>query len=393
MRSLSRAALALIAVSFFVALAEAGAHAAETVSSDTVIIREEVVVDDDLYASGFQVLIQGEVRGDLIVLAGEELIVDGVVHGSVFALAQQVVINGEVRGSVRTVASGTRVNGSVGRDLVAVGVRGDIGPEGRVGGDVLIWAWNSSLTGEIGGDVSGAQRNLDMAGAVGGEVDVSVGSLEIVGALTVAGDLTYRSDRVAEGLDQVDAEGVIVQKAPQPSNIRVRALGLFGKILTVILLTAVAMLVAMSWPAASERAGEKARHSLPLAFVVGLAVLVSPAVLGLVAFWILNVAPTAASLPLLAVMLPIVVALTTFVGLVAVLAGTPSVLMMGRLLRSETSLYGAVAIGSALVGLIWLLPRVGLLVPLTILPIGIGSWILTMRPGAALPSHLDDSAV
>jgi len=392
MRFLSRAALALIAVTLFVAVAETEARAAETVSSDTVIIRDDVVVDDDLYASGFQVLIQGEIRGDLIVLAGEELIVDGVVHGSVFALAQQVIINGEVRGSVRSVASGTRVDGTVMRDLVAIGVRSDVGPEGRVGGDVLIWAWNSSLTGEIGGDVSGAQRNLDLAGSVAGEVDVSVVSLDVVGDLTVGGDLTYRSDRAAEGLDRVAAEGVIVQKAPLPSNIRIRALALFGKILTAILLTAVAMLVAMTWPAASARAGSKARHSLPLAFVVGLGVLVSPAVLGLVAFWILNLAPIEASLPLLAVMLPMVVALTTFVGLVAVVAGTPPVLMLGRLVRSETSLYGAVAMGSALVGLIWLLPRVGLLVPLLVLPIGIGSWVLTMRPGATLPSPSDDTA-
>jgi hypothetical protein len=48
MRFLSRAALALIAVTFFVAVAETEARAAETVSSDTVIIRDDVVVDDDL---------------------------------------------------------------------------------------------------------------------------------------------------------------------------------------------------------------------------------------------------------------------------------------------------------------------------------------------------------
>jgi hypothetical protein len=391
MRFPSSAALTLLAVVFFVALDGSEAHAAETVSSDTVIIREDVVVEDDLYASGFQVLIQGEVRGDLIVIAGEELVVDGLVHGSVFALAQKVEINGEVRGSVRTVAAGTNVRGSVLEDLVVVGVRGDLEAEGSVGGDVLVWAWNSTLTGEIGGDVGGVQRNLDLAGVVGGEVDVSVETLEIVGDLTVGGDLTYRSDRRAEGLDRVDSGGVIVQKTPLPSNIRVRALGLMGKLLTVILLTAVAMVVALNWPAESERAGEAARRSPALAFGLGLAVLISPAVLALIAFWILNVAPTSASLPLLAVMLPIIVALTTFVALVAVVAGTPSVVLLGRLLRSGASLYGAVAIGSALVGLVWLLPRLGLLVPVLVLPIGIGSWILAVRRGAA-PEEATETA-
>lgn len=393
MRFLSRASLSLLAIAFFVALDGAAAQAADTVSSDTVIIREDVVVDDDLYASGLQVLIQGEVRGDLIVLAGEALVVDGVVHGSVFALAQEVVVNGEVRGSVRAVAPRVRVNGTVEKDLVVVGIRGDVGSDGSVGGDVLIWAWNSSLTGQIGGDVGGVQRNLDLAGSVGGEVNVSVESLEIVGDLVVGGDLTYGSDRVAEGLERVDAGGVIVQKTPLPSNIRVRALGLLGKLLTVILLSAVAMVVALNWPVESERAGEMARRSLLRAFLVGLSVMLSPVALALIALWILNVAPPRASLPLLAVLLPIIVALVTSVALVAVVAGTPSVLLLGRLLRRRTSLYGAVAIGSGLIGLIWLLPRVGLLVPLLVLPVGIGSWILTLRSHAASPDHVEGVTV
>jgi hypothetical protein len=128
-----------------------------------------------------------------------------------------------------------------------------------------------------------------------------------------------------------------------------------------------------------------------MSFVVGLGVLISPALLALVALWILNVAPTAASLPLIAVMVPIIIALATFVVLIAVVAGTPAVLLLGRLLRKGASLYGAVATGSALVGLVWLLPRVGLFVPMLVLPIGVGSWILTLRRGASAAEALDTS--
>ncbi len=373
MRYLSRAAFALLTLLVVVLGSETPAGAAETVSSDTVIIRESVVIDDDLYATGVRVLIQGEVRGDLIVLAGEDLVIEGTVRGSVTAIAQEVVVAGDVRGSVRVVAPETHVSGTIGKDLVVSGVRLDVTDTGEIAGDALVWAWNASLSGEISGDLGGTQRNLDLSGEIGGDVDVSVTTLDIVSDLTVGGDLTYRSENQADGLELANIGGVIVQERPLPPNIRARALVLFAKILSAIFVAAMATLVALVWPEAVERAGSRLRKSPVRSVLAGLAVLVSPILLLILGLLLLQVTPASASLPLLAILVPLALGLLTLVLLLAVVASAPALLFVGRLVRSTLSLYQAIALGSAVVGLIWLLPWVGWVVPALVLPAGVGS--------------------
>lgn len=364
-------------MALFVLVPAVPAFAAETVSSDTVLIREDVVVDEDLYASGLEIIIDGELQGDLIAVAGEQLVINGVVEGSVTAIAQEVIIRGEVVGSLRSVSSHTVVEGIVGKDLVATGVRADVAPEGGVEGDAILWTWNATVEGTIGGDLEGIQRNLDLAGAVEGNVDVTVRRLTVIDELTVGGDLTYRSDREAAGLENVEVGGVIVMETPLPSNIRVRALGLFGRVLTILFLAGVAMLIAMFWPERAETAGSRLKESPIRAYLYGLAALATPVVLVGLGVLALNLAPASASLPLIAVIIPIALGLFVLVGLIAILSITPAVLVLGRMLRRNADIYRAVAYGSGVVGLLWIIPWVGWLVPLVVMPAGVGAWALS----------------
>jgi hypothetical protein len=83
-------------------LATAGpALAAETASSEIVIIREGDTVSEDLYATGVRIIIEGTVEGDLIAFAAEEVVISGVVTGSVLAIAPSVTIGGDIGESVR----------------------------------------------------------------------------------------------------------------------------------------------------------------------------------------------------------------------------------------------------------------------------------------------------
>jgi uncharacterized membrane protein len=63
----------------------------------------------------------------------------------------------------------------------------------------------------------------------------------------------------------------------------------------------------------------------------------------------------------------------------SLVAGVPAVLAAGRALPSDLGMFGAIVAGSILAGVVWLIPVVGWIVPLLVLPIGVGAWLLSFR--------------
>ena len=234
------------------------ALAAETSSSDIVIIPEGDTITDDLYAAGLRILVEGVIEGDLVAFAAEEVVISGEVTGNVIAIAPKVTVSGRIGESLRVSGRELEVTGRVGEDVVAAVISAEFGPDSEVTGDVVAWAFNLTAGGQIGGDLEGTQRRLALEGEVGGDVNVSAGQLTISGPLSVGGDLDYRSTEEASGLDQATVGGAVVHKTPVPPNIRIRALALLTRLLVVIGLTAVALLLAWGWPERTVRAGEAA---------------------------------------------------------------------------------------------------------------------------------------
>lgn len=353
--------------------------AAETASSELVIIREGDTLEGDFYATGVRIIIEGVINGDLTAFAAEEVTISGEVTGSVVAVAPTVTVSGDVGGALRTTANVLEVSGSVGSDLVAAAVGAGLRSGSVVGGDVVVWAVNLEAAGTIGSNLEGTQRTTRVEGTINGDVEISLRRLIVTGALEVAGDFGYRSEIEADGLDQASVGGVTVHKVPLPPNIRIRALGLLARLLAILGLTTAAVLVAWSWPDRTRRAAEQARGQLLKAYGFGAVVMLSPFLLGGVAALIAGLTPAAASLPLLAIFGPLVVATAGVVLVLSLVAGVPSVLALGELLPRKLPLYGSILAGSALVALPWMVPFVGWLVPLLVLPTGLGAWMLSFR--------------
>lgn len=385
MRSATRFVLLVLIVASMPILGLPAA-AAETANSEFVIIREDDVVADDLYAGAIRVVVEGRIDGDLIAFAAEEVVINGSVGGSVVAVTPRVVVTGSVNGSLRTVASSVSVDGRVEGDLVAVGLDIELGPDSAVEGEVLAWAWSLRSLGEVG-ELSGTQQTLELGGTVRSDVDVSVERLRIIEPLVVGGDLGFRSGNDAEGLDQATVSGVVVDKEPLPPNIRVRALVLFTRFLIVLFLTIAALTISWGWTSRTSTAIKAVRHSPMRSWVTGALVVFSPLILIGIAALILALAPAAASFPLLAVMAPVVLALVGVVGALSLVAGVPVVGWIGLKLFPQRPVHVAVLAGSLIVGAFWFLPVLGWLIPVAVLPLGLGAWAQTWRvettePGA-----------
>lgn len=371
-------ALGALAAVFLLALASE-VDAAETATSDLVIVSEDDTVADDFYAAGLKVVIEGVVEGDLVAVAAEEVIISGEVRGSVTALTPSLTVSGDVGGSVRAIGSTFDLTGTVGKDVIAAVLNASLGSESAVGGDVLIWAFQFTAAGSVGGDLEGTQRTLRIEGEVSGGVDVTVNRMQVTGPLTVGGDLGYRSPMEAEGIDQAAVGGAVVHKTPLPPNIRVRALGLLARFLVMIGLTAAALLVAWGWPERTAHAASQGRARPLGSYWRGALVTFMPLLIAGAAALVVLLAPATASLPLLAIFAPLVLLTSTIVLVLSLVAGAPAVLVLGQLLPGRRGIYGAIVIGSILVGLAWVLPLAGWIVPLVVLPFGLGSWILGWR--------------
>ena len=370
--------LAALTTSFVLGLGGT-ALAAETSSSDLVIIREGDSVADDLYATGLRVLIEGAVEGDLVAFAAEEVVISGEVTGSVLAIAPKVTVEGTVGGSLRVSARELDMSGQVGKDVVAAVLGAELGSDSNVVGDVLVWSSDLTASGAIGGDLGGTQRRSALEGEVGGDINVSVGKLIVTGPLSVGGDLDYRSAFQGSGLDQATVGGAVVHKTPLPPNIRIRALGLLARFLAVLGLTAAALLVAWWWPERTARAGGRGTARPFQAYGRGALIALTPLLFTGIAALVVVLAPASASLPLLAIFVPLVVVTAGIILALSLVAGAPAVMVLGRLLPGERGMFGAIAVGSLLAGILWMVPLLGWIVPLVILPWGLGAWLLSFK--------------
>src|SRR5512137_1846374 len=64
-------------------------------SGENVVIGKDEVINDDLFAGGSTVTVDGTVNGDLVA-GGQTVVINGKVTGNVIAVGGSVTVNGEV---------------------------------------------------------------------------------------------------------------------------------------------------------------------------------------------------------------------------------------------------------------------------------------------------------
>ena len=136
--------------------------AVESQSGDQVIIGPDEVVDDDLYATANQVVVEGTSRGDLVAF-GQSVTVDGTVEGDLIAAGQSVEIGGEVDDDARIAGQALLLGdgASVGDDLIAAAYSLKNEPESNVGGTLWYAGYQALLAGTVGEDLAGGRKRPD----------------------------------------------------------------------------------------------------------------------------------------------------------------------------------------------------------------------------------------
>jgi hypothetical protein len=174
----ARRQIALFVSLWMVAAAWPFAAQAAEFRSDkkTVHVKADEVIEGDLYAVGEKVTIEGTIKGDLIVF-GSQIEVKGTVEGDLAAAGQTVLVESEIgddariAGQVVKFAAASKVAG----DLLAAGMSLELEEGATVGGDVIVYAYQTDLSGDISGNVQGGMANARLAGAIGGDVNLDIG--------------------------------------------------------------------------------------------------------------------------------------------------------------------------------------------------------------------------
>ncbi len=211
--------------------------AVESRSGDQVIVGPDEVVDDDLYATANQVVVEGMIRGDLVAF-GQSVTVDGTVEGDLIAAGQSVEIGGEVDDDARIAGQALLLGegASVGDDLIAAAYSLQNEPESNVGGTLWYAGYQALLAGTVGQDLAGAVNALTLGGEIGGDADVDVDGeeggaappafvpvpqvpiptvepgLTLTDSALIGGNLTYQSSTEAQIDPGAQIEGDVVRE-------------------------------------------------------------------------------------------------------------------------------------------------------------------------------------
>jgi len=127
------------------------------------------VIDNDVLATGTDVVIDGTINGDLWAF-GSTVAVNGPVSGSVVAAGQTVTLNGDVGGSAYVVGRTLNLEetASVVNDLHFAGLLLDSLPGSRMGHDLGIATVRARISGQVGRSLSGFILLMTFNGQIGG---------------------------------------------------------------------------------------------------------------------------------------------------------------------------------------------------------------------------------
>jgi cytoskeletal protein CcmA (bactofilin family) len=163
--------IALLALAF-----ATPAQAFDGRSGDNVEIKAGEVIEDDVYVGANNFVLEGTVKGDLIVF-GQTITINGTVEGDLIAAGQSVIINGTVTDDARIAGAELKIGKTaiIGGDVVAGGASLETQDGSAIKGELVVGSGQALLDGSIAGDVLAGSGSLELNGEFGGDVNAQVG--------------------------------------------------------------------------------------------------------------------------------------------------------------------------------------------------------------------------
>ncbi len=252
MRLSSRLFIALFAAVIFIGL-PASVHALSVITQETITIDEDEIIDENLFAAGNSITINGTVNGDVYAFAND-VTITGTVGGDVISGAAQIDISGDVAGNVRAGATTLRIGGHVGKNITAAATTLTLAETAAIDWSAILAGQTVRIDAPISGNITAAGESVSINNTVGNKVDVTLGEngqLSLGKQAEIAGDLTYRGTKTADVNTaavvlgdtihkQFDANLTVDKNFITRGWILLKLIGLFGALLVGTVLVSIA---------------------------------------------------------------------------------------------------------------------------------------------------------
>jgi hypothetical protein len=154
-------------------------HALDWRVGENVVIAEDEVILDDLYANTTTFVMDGTIKGDLVVL-GRRLTINGTVEGDLWVAGQVIIVNGAVDQDAHIAGMAIILgpDARVGEDLLVAGYGFESGAGSQVQESLAIAGMQATIDGTVGKDLYVSTNGLDLGAPVGGKAVFDLGSPE-----------------------------------------------------------------------------------------------------------------------------------------------------------------------------------------------------------------------
>ncbi|HCC22345.1 hypothetical protein A2480_03050 [Candidatus Uhrbacteria bacterium RIFOXYC2_FULL_47_19] len=188
-------------------------RAAEMRSGEAVSISVSQIIEENLYAAGGTLSMDGEVRGDAHLLGGN-LTVTGPVSEDLTVAGGSLILLGPVGDDVRVAGGSITLGSSVGGELVVAGGQITTTPGLSVVGDTVIAGGSVVIKGVFAGDVTVYAGDVQVDGTIGGGLFTTAESVTLASGAVVKGDFAHEGPKEAsvETGAVVDGEQTYTQR-------------------------------------------------------------------------------------------------------------------------------------------------------------------------------------
>jgi len=256
--------------------------AADLRQGPSVTVGTGQTVNDDIYAAGGTISIDGNVNGSVIA-AGGTITVSGTVSRDVMIAGGTINVSGKVGGSIRAAGGNLTLNAPVEQDVVVTGGTVNIGSGGTIGRDLVIAGGMATVSAPVARRVTMAAGDLTLRGRVGGDVRGRVDRLRLDGA-QIGGNLDYTSDNSVVVANGASVAGTTTRNTPTDRGTRGVADGFLGWLRGLIGIFVLGVLLLLLLPRFSTRSIDTLRAEPWASVGIGAAILVATPIVALIVF-------------------------------------------------------------------------------------------------------------
>ena len=172
-----------------------------TVKDDVVVMGGEISVGDsivgDVIAAGGEVVAEGDIGGGVTAMGGS-VTLDGSVSGDALVAGGEIVADGAIAGKLRMMGGDVLIRADVAGSLLAAGGNVVLHSLSRVAGNARLAGGDVDVDGNLGGHLEVWGRDIAIGGEIVGDVTLRGVDIAILSSARIGGDLSYRSAKEAD---------------------------------------------------------------------------------------------------------------------------------------------------------------------------------------------------